>query len=165
MDFELWVKYILLFGTGGGKKIDDILVHFRLHELSKTTSLNYEFQNDKANILYSLLVENKFLEEALFLSKNFRIIPKYHFNMNTIKTDKELVKRIFISYLFIWSRKIFQKRDFTLACNVKRMLKQSINILSDNDKEMLGLINKKTHFNSWFYFMVKRKLFGTYKNG
>ena len=36
MCYEIWVKYLIKDGQNNFKKINDLLVHYRLHEDSKT---------------------------------------------------------------------------------------------------------------------------------
>lgn len=54
MDKEWWVKYLLLFGLSGVKKIDEVLVNYRLHEESKTVSQSEKFEEETSEFFFSL---------------------------------------------------------------------------------------------------------------
>ena len=46
MDKEWWIRYLLIFGLNGIKKIDDLIVNFRLHGSSKTVANKAAFIED-----------------------------------------------------------------------------------------------------------------------
>lgn len=54
MDREWWVRFLLHFGLEPIRKIPDVLVNFRLHEASKTVSLNDSFNFERDSFFCSL---------------------------------------------------------------------------------------------------------------
>jgi glycosyltransferase involved in cell wall biosynthesis len=58
MDLELWLRYLLEYGMGNVRKIDDILVNFRLHSASKTINQPGGFQREGI-LLHSLFFDSR----------------------------------------------------------------------------------------------------------
>jgi len=54
MDREWWMRYLYIFGLDGIKRINDVLVNFRIHGASKTTSQNEKFQIEHDSLFYLL---------------------------------------------------------------------------------------------------------------
>jgi hypothetical protein len=57
MDLELWIKYLVKYGTSKIRLIDTHLANFRIHSLSKTGSEQPKFLIDKHKIFRSLLAQ------------------------------------------------------------------------------------------------------------
>jgi glycosyltransferase involved in cell wall biosynthesis len=53
MDKEMWMHYLLKFGLNGICKTDELLVHYRLHDTSKTVSLQNGFIEETHNLYYT----------------------------------------------------------------------------------------------------------------
>lgn len=60
MDKEWWIRYLLSFGLSAVKKIDDVLVNYRLHEESKTVSQSDKFGEETLLYFFSLAKHFKF---------------------------------------------------------------------------------------------------------
>ena len=54
MDRDLWIRYLFNFGLSGIERDNSLLVHFRLHEESKTVSQQESFKNEHINYFYTL---------------------------------------------------------------------------------------------------------------
>ena len=55
MDRHLWIKILLRTGISGIRKIDDVLVRFRLHDTSKTVSCGHGFVQEDMQLFAGLL--------------------------------------------------------------------------------------------------------------
>ncbi len=64
MDRDWWIKYLFCFGLKGIMQIPDILVHFRLHNTSKTVSQRKNFQIEHDTFYYSLAKNFQFSQYA-----------------------------------------------------------------------------------------------------
>ncbi len=69
MDKELWIRYLLKYGLADIVKTKELLVHFRLHDKSKTISQHEKFNAETASIFYSLAKQHDLLEEVIFFEK------------------------------------------------------------------------------------------------
>ena len=54
MDSEFWVRYLLAEGQSNVRFIDNLLGHFRLHEVSKTMSNRDAFHEENCSLLKQL---------------------------------------------------------------------------------------------------------------
>lgn len=94
-DAEMWIRYLLLHGISDIKRINIPIDKFRLHEKSKTVSLNHKFQQERYILLLSLLkltsinntykilfsqIDNQhiFLADKIFNQWTQREIKEYH---------------------------------------------------------------------------------------
>lgn len=68
MDAEWWVRYLLLYGTEGICKTDDILANYRHHASSKTESQPEVFGGDLNAIKYAIL---KLFRAPVFVSRYY----------------------------------------------------------------------------------------------
>lgn len=87
MDREWWIRYLLLFGLNGIKKVDDVFVNFRIHNNSKTNSFQDDFVKEALNLYYSITsIYN--VPEASKFEKYFKIslIPEF-IKLPNISTD------------------------------------------------------------------------------
>lgn len=73
MDKEMWMRYLLKFGLAGIHKTNDLLVHYRLHETSKTVSLQKGFTEETHNIYYTYAKWFSLDRYTSFLEDNFPI--------------------------------------------------------------------------------------------
>lgn len=72
MDREWWVRFLLLFGLNGIKKVDDIFVNFRIHSTSKTNSFQESFGKENLNMFYTI-ADTYAVPEVLQFQQNFDV--------------------------------------------------------------------------------------------
>jgi glycosyltransferase involved in cell wall biosynthesis len=71
MDKELWMRYLLQFGLHGIRVTDDVLINFRLHPDSKTSSQQPGFSNEtnllfrELCLLYNLESEKELIDQIM----------------------------------------------------------------------------------------------------
>jgi glycosyltransferase involved in cell wall biosynthesis len=75
MDNEWWMRFLVAYGLNGVKKIDDVVVNFRLHTESKTGSRKNEFETDRISIYHQWALQCNLKLEASFLERNFSFRP------------------------------------------------------------------------------------------
>jgi glycosyltransferase involved in cell wall biosynthesis len=56
MDWNLWVRYLALYGQDKVVLMDDLLAHFRHHENAKTTAISPRFYEEAATVFQNLLL-------------------------------------------------------------------------------------------------------------
>jgi hypothetical protein len=134
MDREIWIKYLMQFGTKKIANTDNILANFRLHGESKSVTLNLKFQYDNLLIFwylakyFDLKSYQKKLEKLMpeGMSSPYKmVLPKNYIRKNQIKSA--------IAYFLLRNVDFFvQHQQFAEA---KRQLK-AINPLdlSNGDK-------------------------------
>lgn len=69
MDRDLWIRFLTRFGLDGIHQSDQILVHFRLHEASKTVSQQSEFNKERDSYFYSLALAGGFTSIAQLIER------------------------------------------------------------------------------------------------
>ena len=134
MDYELWVKYLFLYGKEHFRKIDDLLVHYRFHDTSKTeivsqTSLdkNNEFTIERNTLMYSLALNagiNHKLDAIRSLSN--KLLEGYNFNID-LSGRKELAKKVINYYLYFNAIRYYYEVD----------KKSALFLLKNIDKDLL----------------------------
>jgi len=65
MDRHLWIKILLKNGLNGIRKVEDVVVRFRLHEASKTVSCSNGFLVEDRQLFAGLLYSLGFRSEAM----------------------------------------------------------------------------------------------------
>ena len=104
MDYEWWIKYLILFGIEKAEFDQNYLAGFRLHGDSKTMSDSYIFQRDIANILHSLCLQLKLEKYSDLLATAYEIYPSYKLKVSKLSIDKELAEKMVIYFIFKWNR-------------------------------------------------------------
>lgn len=137
MDREWWMRYLYIFGLEGIKKIDDVLVNFRLHDQSKTVSQNEKFQIEHDTIFYilSTLLDNKNYQDLL--STNLKI----DFSIDSeIKkwTDKEIIEGSFNYYLLKRAEVFYYQGNHSTCKDFLKFV--NINLLAKEDQKLLNKI-------------------------
>lgn len=113
MDREWWIRFLLIFGTDRVKKIDDVLVNFRIHDNSKTNSSPLFFAQETINVFYTLSNQYK-LEEAYIFRDHFNasIIDGCNFPSNA---QDMLVRKAIHYFLFLQAGINYAQNDYSAA--------------------------------------------------
>jgi hypothetical protein len=114
MDREWWMRYIYVFGLDSFKKIDDVLVNFRIHDDSKTQTSQPGFLKEHNSLYYAMasVIEHtkamRFMEEHLTLDRQLETaISSWE--------DSELVRNSFNYYLLKSAHENYALGDMNLA--------------------------------------------------
>jgi len=100
MDKEWWVRYLLAFGLSGIKKIEEVLVNFRLHDDSKTISQSKGFEEETDALYFNLARQLGFEKEAAAIKTMAeRMKENYPLSFSQPQTDRETVLSALHYYL------------------------------------------------------------------
>jgi glycosyltransferase involved in cell wall biosynthesis len=114
MDRDWWVKYLLSFGLDNIVKIPDVLVHFRLHEYSKTVSQHENFQIDRDSYFYALANEYQLEKYSEFIQAHCSI--KADYTITNLKTQEvELIESAINYYVLLRANEYYAMNNRTEA--------------------------------------------------
>lgn len=94
MDGEMWLRYLLCLGQSQIKKTKDILVNFRYHSSSKTTSASEKFQIDK-NTFENNLIRNFKIDESV---KSILLTRKANSVLKELKVNQNINESVITSF-------------------------------------------------------------------
>jgi len=155
MDRELWLRYLLEFGLDGIRRIDNIVVNFRLHEQSKTLSFAQHFFHETDALYYSLLqetAEKRFQEITAHTKTGF--IKQETALIRNIKgrMDSTTARAIFSYYLLLRGMGYYESGD-KAAC-LKCLSAVEAELLEKEDRKLLQKTRLKASLIP--YFLKKR---------
>jgi glycosyltransferase involved in cell wall biosynthesis len=117
MDRELWIRYLLVFGLNGIKQIPDILVNFRLHNLSKTVSQASKFEKERDDLYFTLastLINSDESNHFELCFSDSKVLESCDFQIH----NAELI-RLAIQYFFMLKAdELFFQKKFKVAREV-----------------------------------------------
>ena len=87
MDKELWVRYLFQFGLDNVKEVENQLVAFRLHQTSKTSTRQSDFEAETNALFYQIALDLDMvsLAEKIAHESLPKQIPVCNFNNSDIK--------------------------------------------------------------------------------
>lgn len=151
MCYELWLKYLILNGQNNFLKINDLLVHYRLHNASKTetesqTSLdkNNKYTIDRNSIIHSIAL-NAGLNDKIpaILNLSDRILQNYNINIDF--TDKKiLAKEIINYYLYFNAERYYYERDKKTAALLFNNVEKNLLFTKDEKDNFIKLKKRST---------------------
>ncbi len=152
MCYEIWVKYLIKDGQNNFKKIDDLLVHYRLHEDSKTennsqTSLDpsNNYMMDRNTIFYHMANQlNLKKEKKIIRELSEKIVEEYHIGFD-LKKYSNLIKKIIAQYLYYIGKKIYYEVDIDKSKNILKAINLN-HINNENQKNEINYLIKKSKF-------------------
>ncbi len=135
MDRDLWIRYLLSFGLSGVKTNPDILINFRLHDLSKTVSQSTRFQIDHDSFFYSMAHQYHLQEEKEQIKNVCKINEEFILSIpDTIEEKK--IRRV-LNYYFL------KRADEFYAIDERKKAKDCLSMvnpayLKEHDRKLLG---------------------------
>jgi glycosyltransferase involved in cell wall biosynthesis len=123
MDRDLWIRYLCKFGLTCFVKDEKLLVHFRLHDKSKTVSQQSEFNAEQRSLFYTYadiygLTEYKTIFPDLFPVK---ILPLTYYSNDLPAEDWEKVLNYFLLRECL---EAYAQTDYLLANAVLKWVKK-----------------------------------------
>lgn len=106
MDRDWWVKYLLSFGLENIIKISEVLVHFRLHDLSKTVRQNGNFQIDRDSYFFALASKYHLEDFKAFIQTNCKINENYQI-INFKTEDLALIESAINYYVLLRANEFY----------------------------------------------------------
>lgn len=153
LDREWWMRYLYCFGLNGIRKIDDVLVNFRLHKQSKTISSSDKFQIEHDTIFYILatLLKDRKFEDLLLSNLNIDLsidseIKKW--------TDKSIILGSFNYYLLKKAEELYYQGEHEAS---RDFLKQiNPNFIADEDQFLLNKIKFRSKFPKFIVSLFRK---------
>lgn len=142
MDKEWWLRYLLHFGLAGIKKIDDILVNFRLHPDSKTVSQALKFEEETHQLYLQLAEHFELAEEAALIRSIGASIENPSSLQGYTLQNKQLIRAALHYYLLYRADHYYHLNERSLAKRCLRSIDASL--LAYNDKRLLQQIKLKS---------------------
>lgn len=137
MDKEFWIRYLFAYGLGGIKKDDCVVVNFRIHEQSKTSSQQVGFNKETIDLFYSLSAKlsNGAHQPFDLFKPALKDLKGYHI------PDDGLIENS-VNYFFLYLLlEAYAKDDYRLV--KKLALVVNDDLLQSNDKEELDKVLKR----------------------
>lgn len=156
MDYEWWLKFIILYGPSAIYASNDVFAVYRMHPESKTFTSYEKFIDDIATILHSILLQLNMKKYQELLERNFLINSTYSFNI-AISIDKALAERMIVYFCLKWGHLIYNKKNFLFAKDVLTTVDFSSIKRSGKENQWLNELKKQVRFKTWNMFRVERK--------
>jgi glycosyltransferase involved in cell wall biosynthesis len=109
MDRDWWMKFLFRFGIDQVKKIPDLLVHFRLHDLSKTVSQAEAFQVEHDTYFYSLAKKTSQLAIANLIKESTNV--KLDFETTLVSPEPNLAEQALHYYLLLRANEFYASNE------------------------------------------------------
>lgn len=153
MDKEWWMRFLLVFGLKGVRKVEDILANFRVHDQSKTCSQAIKFELETDALFFSLATkfEAEAEKELLYtLSENDRMT--FLFPADCIMDHNTIIASL--QYYLLYKADLFYYRnERTLAGLCLKVINESF--LQSEDRSLF----RKLTFRNKFYPVKLVKFF------
>ena len=144
MDREFWLRYLFFYGLNGIKKMDAVIVNFRIHPQSKTSNQKSFFQIEHDTLFYQLAKQHSLHSHQNFIKQNFSINEDIEMTMINSDNFPELIGRALNYYLLLRANEFYASDQKKNAQKILAQIK--INLLSDKDRQLY----KKLHFRNKF---------------
>ena len=125
MDREWWMRYLYTFGLGGFKKVNVVLVNFRIHGASKTQTAQVSFEKEHHSLYYQMgLVAGwkdatDFMHEKLDINSHLKTaISKWE--------NKDLTAQSFNYYLLKSAEEFYAQSNWPLAKGFIRFVQSDL---------------------------------------
>lgn len=157
MDRELWIKYLQQFGTKNIAPIEDVLVYFRYHENSKSSSKEVEFDNEYATILHWFAKQNGLRGAADLLKVHYKLLPGYEYAFHKHPDSASTLNMI--RYFFLKrGGLVFTKEQFEYAKKGYKIFDIKDYTPLHEEQAALKRMNDIVSSLNWNHFRLKRKL-------
>ncbi len=140
MDKEMWMRYLLKYGLSGIYKSNDVLVHYRLHDNSKSVSLQKGFTEETYNLYYTFAKWFSLINFSSFLESRF---PVNELSLKGYEglLDKEKAYNI-INYYFL-QQALFNYAQDNYPLSKDFITQIDASLLTIQDKEELNKVQTR----------------------
>ncbi len=143
MDREFWIRYLLRFGLGGIEKANDVVVNFRLHEQSKTTSSQSEFVKDHHAIYLFLAQVLQFDQLEALIKVTFSLEGETNFLIPK-EIDNDLLRCALNYYCLNTGHEFYYQGNYELSKKFLSLVKKQL--LSQDDKLLYSSLLFKNNY-------------------
>ncbi len=141
MDREWWIRFLLHFGQERVKKVEDLLVNFRLHEDSKSYNFQHLFSEEALNVYYTIARQNNLQEEVRLLESGFKVAYIGSLQYTQI-ADAALLKKVIHYFLFLEGRLRYADNELALAARFFKLVDKDL--LQPQDRKELHKLKIRT---------------------
>jgi glycosyltransferase involved in cell wall biosynthesis len=161
MDYEMWFRYLLNYGTKRVIHIDELISHYLFHENSKSqlesdytqTRKTSKYKIDINTIFYRFCEYVKYKEKLDILrSLSSEIVPSYSFKP-IASVDNQLAKQIVNQYLYTNAKRYYWINDFPYAARLFNAVDS--NYLNPNDLEEFKKLKFRSVNEVWLSVLRK----------
>lgn len=149
MDREWWMRYLYTFGLAGFKKIDDVLVNFRIHDDSKTSTSQPGFLKEHHS-LYFAMAKAVNHDPALYWMNNSLDLNTTLDTTISSWEDNDLVRRSFNYYLLKSADEQYANGNFELAGGFLKFVQTDL--LENEDISLFKKLKNRIPFGPFIKF-------------
>ncbi len=153
-DLEWWLKYLLVFGIDSIVTDEQLLVNFRFHPTSKSSSETQHFPVEKDNIYYSLAMQTGNAGIANIISKHSNINENYSFNI-PMESDKNIISTALNYFLLLRGNEHYINFNVNAAKDYFGAIDKSL--LNQEDTRLLRRLSFRNKFIPNFLIRLFRK--------
>ncbi|MEM9981419.1 MAG: hypothetical protein AAF734_02910, partial [Bacteroidota bacterium] len=154
MDRDWWIRYLSLFGLSGIHQIEDLLVHFRLHDASKTVSQQAAFEQEKYSYFYALAVAAGYTQLGDFLATEAPQVKLLNLETHPLLTNKDLLYKSLHYFLLLYAEELYVQNAFKQA---RKFLKQiDSSALVSVDQKVIKKLQHRMRFPTWLIQLLRK---------
>jgi glycosyltransferase involved in cell wall biosynthesis len=162
MDVDLWIKYLLIHGFEGIKKIDNLIVNFRIHENSKSGAQSHQFNYEREllNSAYAKGINNLTIYNFLktLFPQPFDDGFDLELDKNFITSKKEIIYKSLNYHLLLLAMEQYENYQYDLLLKTAKQI--DIEALQLSDRDILSMLLLKVKIPKSFrkyYRTLKQK--------
>jgi hypothetical protein len=156
MDYELWLQLMFRAGTDGVWVDPRPLSVFRLHPVSKTSTVHHRFLDEIASMLHGLAIATAQPELASVLAKGHAISEGLR-GIPVGPTSAAMVRRMVIWFLLRWHHTIYSESDLRMMKAFRSEVPLNERSLNAQQKAWLAEIDASIDVPGWWAFRLRRK--------
>jgi glycosyltransferase involved in cell wall biosynthesis len=156
MDYELWLQLMFRHGTTDVWVDPRPLSVFRLHPVSKTSTVHHRFLDEIASMLHGLAMASGQQKLAGVLEKGHRITPGLRsFPVTSVHGD--LVRRMVVWFLLRWHHRIYTAGDLRMMKAFLQEARPAEQELDAQERTWLRMVEQEADVANWPLFRLRRK--------
>jgi len=156
MDYELWLQVLFRNGTRDVWVDPRPLSVFRLHPVSKTSTVHHRFLDETASMLHGLAMTTGQHELAQVLARGHRITPGLR-SFPVTPVHAPMVKRMVRWFLLRWYHQLYKASDLRMMKLFLRIGCASEGDLDADERKWSLMVEKACAVPNWLLFRVRRK--------
>jgi hypothetical protein len=159
MDKELFVRFLLQFGTEQIAITDENLAFHRHHKLSKTISEDIPFMTEYATLIHRICLKKGCKKVSELLEEKYNVKNhSYTFDKTFDSLTPEIAEQMALVMLANRFFEVYQKCDFAFGKKLLRTFHLEKLELDERTNAHLEKLRKSVKYPNWFLFRVARKL-------
>lgn len=156
MDYELWLQLMFRHGTTDVWVDPRPLSVFRLHPVSKTSTVHHRFLDEIASMLHGLAMATGQQVLAGVLEKGHRITPGLR-DIPVTTAHGDLVRRMVVWFLLRWHHRIYSAGDLRMMKAFLQEARPAEKELDAQERTWLRMVEQEADVANWPLFRLRRK--------